>query len=512
MRAQEQRLQDQIDAMEKQGLQSAETVLMQQKEALQRDRDAIERLGDGHDDIDGDPITGPPKTRAGIWVGPFERQVEGWVAEIHGEIARAARELSEGCALVARAHREDVRVQAGRSGRQGALMRAQAGTARRREGDAAALLERLAVAETAVGAVIQGALSEIEGAADESLRLLMEVVSGSGSGSGSDPEQRGTEGDVVLYYSAGGAQEVLRQLLRSAKAKVLCDAAEFSRDLRSVLLSCSPGVGNGLLAVTRRLATVCTNWELAVAVICPRLGPGFDNPVEQDPSAAISYAVVPLEWAELEMAELEAIASRALASLEEDCGVVVEAICAGSARAEEEMEGLAQLIAAAAEWLVQLALCARALTSTCLRGQGQLDSVKNGGQDSDTGLRIECLQQVLLMKVADLGKRIAEVAAAANRGDLASSIGAVAQGAFLEMENAFKSITLSQANSFLEGNLMGDGGFGDAGSVQSSQEVMMFGRPVYPLELPEYTGAGLTEEENVVQLQGANGVATHSFD
>ncbi|GAQ86662.1 hypothetical protein KFL_003030050 [Klebsormidium nitens] len=499
VRAQEQRLQDQIDAMEKQGLQSAETVLIQQKEALRRDRDAIERLGDGHDDVDGDPITGPPTTRGGSWAEPFERRIAGWVSELHDEVARAARDLSEGCARVARAHAEDVRVQAGRSGRQGALMRAQAGTARRREGDAAALLKRLAIAEAAVGAVIQGGLPEIEGAADESLRILTEMVSGSGS----VPEQHGTESDVVRYYSPSGAQEVLHQLLWSAKARVLYDVAEFARDLRSVLLSCSPGVGNGLLTVTRRLATVCTNWELAVALICPRLGPGLDDPVEQDPTAAISYGGFVLD-----ATELEAVASRALGSLEEDCGVVVEAVCAGCARVEEETEGLAQLIAAAAEWLVQLTLTAHALTSAALQepereaglpGYSERNGETDALGEAASEFRIQHFQRIFSLMVADLGKRVAAIAEAANRGDIASSIGAVAHGAVLEMGIAFGSIRLLTVSSLPGGNQLLEEGQETAAPElapgneevfcnpdQELQTVTMFGRPVYPLVLPDY--------------------------
>lgn len=518
VRAQEEKLQDQIDALEKQGLHGAEEALQLQKQALQKDRDAIERLGDGHDDVGGDAKTGPAQTPSGKWAEPFQRRVEAWVSDVEAEVGVAARDLLEDCARVARAHEEGVRLQSGRSPQQSALLGVQSGATGRQQDAIKELLERLSEAEVAVGCTIEGMNLDLNQAAAEALRVLLERVSNSSAAGirleppGSDPALEG----VVQYFSTSGAREVLQKLLRAAKAKVLCGVAELSRELRSELLSCSPGVGNGLLAVTRRVATVCTNWELALAQINPSLGfsPELQaqGASEQGPDSQTSVA------APLDAAELESVAMRALESLEEDLGVLVEELCASqnSKMEELEMEGLAQLIAAASEWLVQLALAARARASSVGEQSEPEEGHESGGivgvsdaspEDKETCiLRVDHLERILFRWVTALGRRVSAVAMAGGRSDLVSSIEAVTQASVLEMGFAFDSISgLGHALDEPAGGLEIAEQDASANAVQSVSEgdldeqlprvVSMFGRPVYPLELPDFKNYSATHDE-----------------
>jgi hypothetical protein len=513
VRAQEKKLQDQIDALEKKGLQGAEKALQLQKQALQKDRDAIERLGDGHDDVGGDAKTGPTQTSSGKWAEPFQNRVEAWVSDMEAEVGGAARGLLKDCARVARAHDEGVRLQSGRSARQSALLSAQSGTTGRQQDALKELLERLSEAEASVGCAIQGLNPDLEHAAAESLRVLSERVSDSSAAGlqppGSDPAL--LEG-VVQYFSTSGAREVLQQLLRAAKAKVLCGIAELSRELRSVLLGCSPGVGNRLLAVTRRVATVCTNWELALAQV--EFSLSFTSELQAQVSSELQAQVSSEQGpdsqtsvsAPLDTAELESVAMRALESLEEDLGVLVEELCAsGNSKTEElEMEGLAQLIAAASEWLVQLGLAARARASSVgersepeegHESEGTISISDASAEDKETCiLRVEHLERILSRWVTALGRRVSAVALAGGRSDLASSIEAVTQASVLEMGFAFDSITgLGHALDEPMGGLEIAEQDASANTVQSISEngvepqvVSMFGRPVYPLELPDF--------------------------
>jgi hypothetical protein len=516
VRAQERKLQDQIDALEKQGLHGAEEALQLQKQALQKDRDAIERLGDGHDDVGGDAKTGPAQTPSGKWAEPFQRRVEAWVSDVEAEVGVAARDLLEDCARVLRAHEEDVRLQSGRSARQRALLSAQSGATGRQQVVVKEFLERLSEVEVVVGCAIQGMNMDLDHAAAEALRILSERVSESSAAGleppGSDPALEG----VVQYFSTSGAREVLQQLLRAAKAKVLCGVAELSRELRSVILGCSPGVVNGLLAVTRRVATVCTNWELALAQVDLSLGFTLQAEVslEQGPDSQTSEIAAPLGTA-----ELESVAMRALESLEEDLGVLVEELCASqNSKTEElEMEGLAQLIAAASEWLVQLALAARARASSVGERSEPEEGHESVGivgvsdaspEDKETCiLRVDHLERILSRWVTALGRRVSAVALAGGRSDLASSIEAVTQASVLEMGFAFDLITglghaldepmggpgISEqdASAKTVRSLVSEDGVDE----QVPRVVSMFGRPVYPLELPEFRNYLATHDE-----------------